>query len=321
MTETNEKKSKPRDPIYLLVILLLLIGMGIMLVQFMNVKKELEACGTTREELNTELNEASEMLGTDAESFKEELQKMLGEYDALIESNAELGEENKELMDSLAANRAKVEKLLQSARNNKYLQHELYKYQKEAETLRNIMKGYVHTIDSLMIENSNLRFDLGEKEKELVNANETIDTYKEKTTKLEQTVESGKTLKCINLTSVALKVGSSGDQKETNRAKRTNMFKACFTLLENPMAKSGERSIYLRVLTPGGGVIDEGVINTFKVGGQEIQYSSSRDVDYQNADVDMCIYTKVSGAIDKGTYVVEIYSDGARIGQTTIDLK
>jgi regulator of replication initiation timing len=321
MTEEIKKKERPRDPIYIVVIILLMIGFGVMLAQYMNLRGELEKCSTTSEKLTEDLDGAAEMLGSDAESFKEDLQRMLTEYDDLIASNAELGSENKALLDSLTANREKVAKLLQSAKNNKHLQYELFKYKKEAETLRNIMKGYVHTIDSLMIENSNLRFDLGERTKELTDAHTTIDDYKEKTTKLEQTVEAGKTLKCMNLNAVALRVGSGGDQKETERAKRANMFKACFMLLENPMAKAGPKNIYMRVLTPGGTVIDEGSIQTFKVGGNEIQYSASREVDYQNADVDLCIYVKLNKEINKGTYVVEIFADGARIGQTTVDLK
>ncbi len=321
MSDVSEKKERPRDPVYILVIVMLMIGLGIMLAQYMNVQDKLETCNGNVEKLNADLESAVSMMGSDAETFKEDLQNMLQEYDELIDNNASLGSQNKELMDSLNANREKVEKLLKSAQQNKYLQRELYKYKKEAETLRNIMKGYVHTIDSLMIENSNLRFDLGETKKELTDANKTIDTYKEKTTKLEKTVEAGKNLKVMNLAATALRISSGGSQKETNRAKRSDMFKACFMILENPMADAGPKNIYLRALTPGGTVLDEGTIRTFKVDSDEIQYSSSREVDYQNADVDMCVYLDLQTEVDKGTYVIEIYADGVRIGKTTLDLK
>lgn len=321
MSETTIEKPKRRDPVYILIILLLLIGMGIMLVQFLNAKKELEKCAQNQQVLSENLESAAELLGSDTESFKSDLENLLKEYDEVIDQNKGLASQNKELMDSLTANREKVAKLLSSAQNNKYLQNELYKYKKEAETLRTIMKGYVHTIDSLMIENSNLRFEVNVKERELNTAQETIVEYKQKTTKLEQTVEAGKGLKTMGIKANAMRSTSGGNAKETDKAKRVDMFKVCFTVRENSLADAGEKTIYLRVLTPGGIVMDEGVIRSFKVKSNEIQYTSSREVDYQNADVDMCIYSKVGAEVAKGTYVIELYAEGERIGQTTVDLK
>ncbi len=319
----EKKKEKPRDPIYILVIVLLMVGLGIMLSQFVSTRDNLETCNAKLEKVSGEFNEATNLIGSDAETFQQDLQLMLTEYDNMIAANESMGKKNQALVDSLNAQKAKVEELLIKSQRTDILEYELFKMKKEAATLREIMRGYVHTIDSLMIENSNIRYNLSETRKELSSTQGQLEDYKEITTELEETVEEGKVLKTVNVNAIALRIRRNGDTRDTDRAKRTEMFKVCFVLLENRIAKAGPRNIYMRIISPSGKIMNEGAVRKFKVGDNEIEYSAAREVDYQNTDVDVCVYNKLPEGfeVEEGTFKVEIFADGARVGYTTFDLK
>jgi hypothetical protein len=50
-------------------------------------------------------------------------------------------------------------------------------------------------------------------------------------------------------------------------------------------------------------------------------YSLKREVDYQNANLDLCMYADVKEELKAGTYIVKVYADKALIGKSTFTLK
>ena len=59
---------------------------------------------------------------------------------------------------------------------------------------------------------------------------------------------------------------------------------------------------------------------TFTFETEKKVYSASRDVDYQNDDLDVKIFFNGSG-FTPGTYKVELYSEGKLIGKTEVALR
>jgi len=50
-------------------------------------------------------------------------------------------------------------------------------------------------------------------------------------------------------------------------------------------------------------------------------FSANREVDYQNKDIDMCIFFDSNGELAKGAYKITLYMDGYMIGYTELDFK
>ena len=50
---------------------------------------------------------------------------------------------------------------------------------------------------------------------------------------------------------------------------------------------------------------------------QELQ----KEIDYQNEEMEVCIYLEIKNPIPAGEYIVEAYSDEAEIGRTSFKLK
>ena len=159
--EEQPKKSNVKDAIYILIILLLIGGVAFFGYQKGQTEKLLKECGTLSEGLSKDKDELNEILKNtgliaDAENnqVKENLMAMLQEYDKIESSN-------EDMQDSIANQKQKISDLLLELDNlnaqKKKDYGKIYKLQKESETLREIMKGYIHTIDSLNTLNIGLK--------------------------------------------------------------------------------------------------------------------------------------------------------------------
>jgi hypothetical protein len=135
-------------------------------------------------------------------------------------------------------------------------------------------------------------------------------------------IARGSVLRSTVMTAVAIFERGSGKQVETPRAGKAEQVKCCFTIGENLTAKPGNRSLYLRVISPDGSVLPAAEAdNRFKFNGMEGEFSAKRDVDYQNQPVEACIYYKASGKMATGQYIVEVYEAGGLVGSTSFNLK
>jgi len=197
----------------------------------------------------------------------------------------------------------------------------VYALQKETETLRSIMKDYIRTIDSLNTVNQGLVVSLDQTKQNLNVVTDERDQYKNQSEQLTEKVNKGSKLTAFSFVTQGIKEKGSGSYKETDRANACTHIRSCFTLGENSIATSGNKTVYLRIITPGGSVLYENNNNTFNSGDQSLLYSDKKTVNYQNQQVDLCIFYKLNGEIDKGNYIAQIYCEGALIGTDNFVLK
>jgi hypothetical protein len=253
-----------------------------------------------------------EQVTTEKDNVTLLLEGMLSSYDTLKT-------ENEQITVEMAAQRDQVEQLLDQVKRGKY---DLSKARKEAETLRKIMKGYVVTIDSLnqlnqalTAENVTIRQELGE----VKGQREAIAS---KAQELEGQLAKGAVLHTTSITSSALFMRPNGKQVETDRAKRAEMVKCCFTLGENKVTQGGDKTIYMRVISPDGKVLRAtDTDNRFRFEGVEGEFSARREVNYQNSPVDVCIFWNGTEEMRTGQYNVEVYESGALVSKSSFNLK
>ncbi len=289
---------------YVLIgLLVLLSGIGIFLVnENSNLKRKLADCGVSFDDSEGERLEVMS-----------DLKLMAGEYDSLMTNNDSI---NVELIDQ----KGKVDKLMADAKKYNW---SIYKLKKEASTLREIMKGYVRTIDSLNTENVVLRAEnisvkgaLGVKEKE-------NDQLKENNSELQDKVKLGAKLAALNFIVYGQRVKRNTVHKETTRASNTEKIKACFTIDKNEIAEPGKKMVYLRIMTPEGTVLAERSdnSNTFNFEGSKVLYSVKKEVNYENKPLDLCMYWDVINGLSPGEYFVKAYMEGYEIGAASMILK
>jgi hypothetical protein len=290
------------NKVYISIIAILLVAVGIMAWNLN--KKDKEIVYISQEYSN--LDEERQELAVELESMK--LQ-----YDTLTVTNSEMQSKIDEQENELAS-------LLKKLKNKDY---DIKKLKAEAETLRGIMKNYIHQIDSLNKLNQQLTM---ERDSEAMRANEAEAKGKELEGELSTSKEmnaKGSVLTTGEYQNVALFERNSGKQVETDRASKTEMIKSCFKIRKNPIAKPGLRTLYMSVVGPDGKVLTGKSAGTIKVGGEDVSYSVTREVEYNQNDTDVCVYYSANEGytFQKGTYKINLYESGNLIGTSTVALK
>jgi hypothetical protein len=246
------------------------------------------------------------ILTEEKDSLTNELKSMVFAYDTLKTNNDTL-------MAGLEKERARIVQLLSINASNVQL---IRKYKSEITTMREIMKGYIVQIDSLNTRNKILvaeNTEIRQQMKQVRNANTELSKVKEE---LSDKVEIASVIQAKDVSSVAL----NKKRKETTRIGLLDKIRVCFTLRENPIAKAGEKEVFMRVIRPDSLVITTSPDNLFDYKRSKIIYSANRTVDYINQDIEMCIYMDNTGDFIVGTYSVELYLEDNIIGRTTFML-
>ena len=299
-SNSPDKKNRSSTGLLLLVVLLLISNV-VMLWMLMGRNKEVEQTKEQVVAITSEKDNVTVML-----------ESMLASYDTLKTDNEQLTVE-------MEAQRERVEGLLGQVKRGNY---DLAKVKKEAETLRKIMKGYVATIDSLNQANQALTAQNVGLTQELGEVKGQKDALSTEKAALEGKIAKGAILHTTAMNAGALFMRNNGKQVETDRAKKAEMVKCCFTLGQNTVTDGGDKTLYMRVISPDGSVLPASEPNNrFRFNGVEGEFSAKREVNYQNQPVDVCVFWNGTGEMRTGQYIVEIYESGAQVSKASFDLK
>ncbi|MDR2937630.1 MAG: hypothetical protein LBU92_01660 [Prevotellaceae bacterium] len=294
--EANEQKNAYSGCKFIIVVLaVLLVGISVWYVR------------ETRQ-----WNSVSEQMTAERDSLSQKLGDMLWEYETMKTDNANIKQE-------LEVEKEKIQTLLQKMRANEKIHFaEIRKYEREANTLRDIMRSYIHQIDSLNTLSQMLIAENKEVKQNLQTSREANKKLTEEKDNLSSQVEKGSQLRVRGIAGEGL----NARDKSTQRSGSTKKIKTCFTINENSIAKPGTREVYLRILAPNKSLLSGAAIHTFNVNSEELMYSAKREVDYQNVDLETCIFFDAKeSALSKGAYTVEVYMDGALSGTGDFLLK
>ena len=275
--------------------------------------------------LKSDLNEVNKSIGSvvDIEGrsndLKTNLTKMLSNYDELIKMD-------KSKADSLNIEKSKIQGLLNqinTLKNQGNLTYsKLLKMERENETLREIMKGYIKEIDQLNKLNKQIQTDLDETSEKLTTTETERDEYKKVAEETSEKVKQGAKLQAYSFTSSGMELKRNNTTKETTKAKETIQIKCLFTVGSNSLASAGKKTVYMQVITPEGKTLQSRSSNIVNVDGTSIPFSEKRDIDYENNNIDVGIYYDMRGEkATKGTYKVRLYCEGNLIGTDSFTLK
>jgi FtsZ-binding cell division protein ZapB len=304
--EHRENKPSKEKKMLVFVVILVLANL-ITFFFFMRNNAKMEQLQVEREMLLTEQN-----------TLRADLEKALGDFDLMQTDNAEL-------QAKIAEQKAQIEKQLKElARSQQDLKF-LKSLKDKVKAYDQIILDYRSEIEALRLENERLNAD----NKNLSEQNEVLkeegETLKKDRDSLKKRVDAGSTLQAydFNITGLRVKEGSS-KQSPTNKAPKVNAVKACFVIAENKIAEAGERDVFMRLLDPSGNVLNPSAGNPEKFQtqqGSSVNYTEKRRVEYRNQILDVCVFWSPYEPMTKGTYVVEIWAEGKLIGKDALILK
>ncbi len=294
MESTKSSKAVSFLTVLIVILLVVIAGLSYVYYQQKQQAKETEA-----------------ILLAEKDSLSNNLLNLMNDY-------KELETDNDTLNLKLQKEQQRAQKLYAELQNVKRVSYaKIKEYQKELGTLRAIMKNMVREIDSLNTLNQQLIAENIKVKEEAATAKKTVQELEQKTEELNTQVAKGSIVKARAVTASAL----NRRGKEVTRASRTAKFRTCFTLNENAIAKPGLRNVYMRIVGPDDFVLAKSETDLFDFEGEKIVYSATREVDYQNKDVEMCIFFDNNGELAKGVYKITLYMDGYMIGYAELTLK
>ncbi len=225
--------------------------------------------------------------------------------------------ENDSLNQSIILERMRVDSVLEvMARERNVTRSKLRSYERELSTMRAAAQGFVYTIDSLSKVNSRLIDENLGMRREITSERLRADKAEERATDLGVTVRQASRVMARDIRLVLL---NSAD-REVTRVGRARRVRTDFVLSANAVADPGARSVYVRIVGPDGYVMPSGGGQTFAFEGQQVVYSTMREVDYSGDDLPVAVYY-TPGELLIGTYTVEVYMDGLLAGSSETILR
>ncbi len=311
MTETaptkdiNDKKKDSGSKILKIILALLLLIIIILVWQLLDSKSEIKTIKTESQNIR--------------QSLQSELDSVVAEHEFIKSEYGELADSLLVKDSVILANAKEIQRLLDT-------EWEFYKVKKKLALLRKITKGYVHQVDSLFTVNRELK-DENLEIKRVYRKEQRKNTELQKAKEeLEEKVDQASFLKAYNISADGIR--SKGGNKEiiTDKARRVEKVRVCFTLAENSLIPAGKKIVYVRIARPDKVIISRSkdIIYTFDYNGEKIQYSLMQEIDYNNKAMDLCLDwikqdTKIPAMT--GTYNVAVFSDGQEIGHSQFELR
>lgn len=288
---------KNKNLIIIIVLLIAIIG-GVSFFAFYQVKEN---------------QEMTELFAIEKEEMENEYTTFATQYDELqIQIN------NDSLREKLASEKLRTQRLLEELRQVKSSNAaEIMRLKKELKTVRAVLRSYVIQIDSLNRINEALTTENKEVKKKYSEATRQINTLAEEKKTLNEKVTLAAQLDATNIT-----IESKNKRgKSTNKVKNVKKIAVSFTLVKNITAKTGERTLYVRIAKPDNEILSKSASDTFAYENRELTYSIKKYIEYTGEEQNVTVYWDVEEYLPAGTYNVYIFSDGTMIGQQAFKLK
>lgn len=248
---------------------------------------------------------------SEKDSVLKDLSDLKATYDTAIA-------ENTSMSDELIAERDKVVKLMEDLKTAKGDNASLQKYRSQYKALEQKMQNLMQEVAVLKTQNQELTTNLDSTKVILEDSKKYNQVLVGQNDELAKTVEKGQKLTVNNLKTGTYKLRSSGKQIMTDKASRTDMLQVSFTIAENKIAKSGDKTYYVQVIDSKNNVL--GNKETISFGDTSLTYSFITTVQYDNKTVDVREQLKGKD-FAKGTYFVNVFDMAELVSKSSFTLR
>jgi myosin heavy subunit len=244
------------------------------------------------EDVRTELSRAKmemEELGTSNDTLEQQLEK-LSEFISQVKAG------NAKEIVKLSSTLAEYKKLLAQK-------------DQEIAVLRTKTDSLTVEVGFLNVANSRM--------------SDTINTLQTVKDELSRKVAVASVLKAENIKISAVNKKDRELSKDEYRAKDISKLKVTFVLSENKVARKGNKQVVLSLIEPNGSVLSDMATGggTVYIPGKNIHYTDKKVIKYNNERTPVGFVYVKSSPYKTGTYRIEIYGEGYKIGESSFVIK
>ena len=207
-----------------------------------------------------------------------------------------------------------LKELKSEKRSNQENREKIKQLQAEIATLKDIVRHYLE-IKRLGEENEGLKQEIEQVSARNQELSSQVTAANASNERLAQTVSVAKKL---NITGLSLTAYNKNGKKE-KKIKKAKQLGVSFTVAPNNTAAPGKKTFYVRVQSPEGSLVGSGP--SFTIDGAQVQSSGARQSEYDNGELKVTVYVNVTSSLTPGSYTVEAFCDGNRLGSTHVTMK
>ncbi|MDY2588255.1 chromosome partitioning protein ParA [Winogradskyella aquimaris] len=283
------------------------VGLGILLVLFL---------GTAfyASKLYSDGKETEKELISEKEQVMNDLSNMAKQYDEAIAASEV---KDQELIEA----RERIQGLMDSLKVSQNSVNSLWRYKKKFLALQEEMDELLAENDRLKVENEYLATSLDSTQVQLAERTVFTDSLLVQNTELANVVEDAAALQTVGLKGMGVIERRSGRQIPTERARRSDKIKVCFTVAKNTLTEAGDKELYVQVIDPKNNVL--GANNQVQFEDQVLNYSLISRFNYENRNLNICEYISQpeDSDFEKGRYQVNVFNDKELISTSEFTLK
>lgn len=262
---------------------------------------------------NKQINTMEQQFTIDKQELEDEYEAISMQYEGF-----KFSVQNDSLLYKLENEQAKVQRLQEQLRmTDSANKAEIKRLKDELATLRKVLKSYVQQIDSLHRLNTELQAKNEQITQQYQQTSRTLNQVSQEKAQLSEKVTLASKLDATGVTVKA--VNDRG--REQKRLSRSAQFVVSFLITKNITAAPGERTIYVRIMSPDGGVLTKNPSSTFSYENGNLQYSIKRIVEYGGEEIPVTMYWDIEEFLMPGTYKADIFADGSLIGSRSFSME
>ena len=226
--------------------------------------------------------------------------------------------QNDSILKLLDTEKQRVQLLLEELRQTKATNaRRISELKKELASVRKIMISYVNQIDSLNKINTHLMRENTDIKNRYTAATQTVATLSQEKEDLTEKVKLASMLEVRDIVVTTL----NERERATSRLRKIALIKFDFVVLKNITTPTGNKIVYLRIITPDERILNKRETDVFEFEGSNIKFSCKKQFEYMGEEVAETLYWSVEEVLIEGTYRVDIFIDGNLVGSQTFILK
>ena len=281
------------------------IALGILLLLFLGTAFYTFSLYNEKQETVASLEKEKSQVMADLSTMAKQYDVAIGENEQSNQDLVEARNRINGLMDSLKVSQASV--------------GSLWNYKKKFLSLQKEMDVLLTENEKLKVENSLLATSLDSTNVRLAERNMFSDSLLVQNTQLSEVVTNAAVLQTVDLKGFGVIERSSGKLIPTERARRSDKIRVCFTIAKNTLVGPGDKELYVQVLDPKNNVL--GANQQIEFGDQVLNYSVISKFNYENKNLNICEFVGPNDEFEEGRYIVNVFNKTQMISSSEFTLK
>ncbi|NNK83182.1 MAG: chromosome partitioning protein ParA [Flavobacteriaceae bacterium] len=263
--------------------------------------------------LYNESKQTQQQLTEEKARVLQDLSNMAAKYDTAIGDNKIANEKLVEARDRI---KGLIDSLEVSDNNVK----SLWRYKKKYLALQDEMDMLLVENDSLKFQNAQLSTILDSTKVQLEERTIFNDSLLAQNTELAEIVEDAAVLSTVGLKGFGVIERSSGKLIPTERARRADKIRVCYTVAKNKLVTEGDKMFYVQVKDPNDNVL--GLNSQIEFEDKVINYSLISTFNYESNNLDICEFISPNGKekFAKGRYIVNVFREANLVTTSEFNL-